>query len=257
MKRLIYLTYLGLLFLILISCQKESVAPAPAPATEVNSEARMHPGNQGCPPHFFISKTGPVFLTPTCQVLVTVGFADQVSSAEKQRILSQYSLVEQIESEYPLEDGSFATIVKLQNGNNCIDLEKFLWQLMQQNPRTIMYALPSFGDAYMPSWLGLTQEFFVGLNSSNPAADIQRLTALTRTRIVYTFDDSFYILAADRNSRGNVLQMCTFFNALPKVAFAEPNYLVQAPPPFTESQHLNPFNASTKLYTTKGALQKL
>lgn len=244
MKRLIYLTYLGLLVLILISCQKETVLPEDAVVTETAPEARKS-GPQGCRPYFFISKTGPVFLGPASPVLVMIGFGNKVSRNEKKKILSRQPAFQAIDSELPLEDGSFVTIVKLKKNSNCHTVENFMRQVLHQNSNKVLYALPSFGAAYTPSWLGLTKEFLVGLDSPNPAADIKRLTALTRTKIVYTFDDSFYILAADRNSRGDVLQMCTFFNAMPRVAFAEPNFVTQAPAvPLAKSLKFRPGSAA-------------
>ena len=224
MKRLIYLAYLGLLALILISCQKETVAPDGALPAAPADEARI----SGCASQFYLTKTGIVHLGNIRTDYVLVGFKSSVSQAQKQAILAQYPIFDQLDGDY-FSDSGIITIVKLNSNATCQTVGSMINSL--EKKRQVHFAGQTLGDPNgVLEWIGVTNEIMVTLKSPAYYPQLQHLARLTRTTIVTNLWDETYLLSADKNSAGNTLQMTSVFNVSPFIALAEPNFLFQAPP---------------------------
>src|SRR6478609_11321220 len=92
MKRLIYLTYLGLLALMLISCEKEQILPADAATDLQATDAKIN----SCNTYSYATKTNVVDLGSARTDFVIVAFAPQVTPAQRSTILSRFNIVKGI-----------------------------------------------------------------------------------------------------------------------------------------------------------------
>ncbi|MFC5271080.1 hypothetical protein [Adhaeribacter terreus] len=224
MKRLIYITYLGLLALILISCHKENVAPDGALATPTPNEARFG----SCFSYHYLTKTGVFQLGNARTDYVLVGFGGNVTLAQQQALLSQYTIFDQIDGDY-FSDSGIITIVKLNSNATCQAVANMINNL--ERKRQVKFAGPVFNDPNgVLAWIGQTNEITVTLKNAAYYPHLQQLARITRTTIVTNLWDDTYLLSADKNSAGNSLQMTSLFNVSPFVALAEPNFLAQSPP---------------------------
>jgi len=224
MKRLIYITYLGLLVLILISCQKESVAPLGAAPDIPADETRAG----YCRNYSYLTKQGVFQLGNLRTENILVGFADNVTPTQQQTLLSQYNIFDQIDGDYYADSG-IITIVNLKSSATCQTVESMLRSL--ENRRQVKFAGPTFNDPNgVLAWIGQTNEIMVTLKSAAYYKQFKQLARITRTTIVDNLWDDTYLLSADKNSAGNTLQMSSVFNVAPYVYIAEPNFLMQAPP---------------------------
>src|SRR5688572_6209019 len=106
MKRLIYLLYLSLLALILVSCEKETVVPATALTDNDNARGAS------CRSYQYLMKSGFYNLGIARNDYVLVGFANNVMPAQQQAILAQFPVVDQISSDVFMDSG-IITVVKL------------------------------------------------------------------------------------------------------------------------------------------------
>ena len=223
MKRIIYIAYLSLLALILISCEQENVAPNGALAATTPDAART-----SCQSYNYLTKTGVFQFGNVRTDYILVGFADNVTPAQQQALLSQYTIFDQIDGEF-FTDSGIVTIVKLTGNATCSQVEQMLSDLEKKNE--VNFATPTFNDPNgVFSWIGQTNEFIVTLKNAKQYRQLEQLARITRTTIVTSITDEIYILSADKNSVGDALQMSSLFNLSPFVASAEPNFLLQAPP---------------------------
>ncbi|MBK0403163.1 hypothetical protein I5M27_09215 [Adhaeribacter sp. BT258] len=223
MKRLIYLAYLGLLALILISCQKETIAPDGALAATPADEARTN----GCVSQFYLTKTGIVQLGNVRTDYVLIGFNSNVTLAQQQAMLSQYNIFEQLDGDF-FSDSGIITIVKLNSTATCASVSSMINSL--ERKRQVNFAGPVFDDPNgILAWIGQTNEIMVTLKDASYYPQLQRLARMTRTTIVTNLWDETYLLSADKHSAGNALQMTSILNVSPFIALAEPNFLAQSP----------------------------
>ncbi len=74
---------------------------------------------------------------------------------------------------------------------------------------------------------GITDHFIVKLKSPADFSFLQELATETNTQIIKQndFEPSVYILIADKNSKGNALEMANYFHETRRFEFAEPSFL--------------------------------
>src|SRR5688572_9584146 len=138
MKRLIYLLYLSLLALILVSCEKETVVPATALTEDDNARGAA------CQAYQYQLKNGIYNLGIARNDYVLVGFANNVMPAQQQAILAQFSVVDQISSDVFMDSG-IITVVRLNSSANCQAVENLVASL-ERKPQ-VKFAAPVFDDA--------------------------------------------------------------------------------------------------------------
>jgi hypothetical protein len=211
MKRLIYITYLSLLALILISCEKEMVAPENA-AMAASPDRRAT-----CQEYSFTNINGFFNLGTAVGNEVIVGFNGTVSLQQQQQIFRQFKEIKGIIGPMNTESGE-VTIVELRPGTNCAKTDKLIQGL--ENIASVRFALPGLQDGTY--W----DEFYVFLAPTATEADLVQLTLSTNTKIVAdptVTGFGAYMISADKLSAGNVFEMITLFSQSPIIEVAEPN----------------------------------
>ena len=224
MKRLIYITYLGLLALLLISCEKENIAPAAS--EEFISLDNMRSGG-ACPNYSYQTKTGTVQLGTVGGEFAIIGFNPTVTPTQQQTILSGFSIFDVINGDAYFESG-IATLVKLQPGTTCNQVESFMKQL--EKNQAVDYVVPVFDGTGVFSfydWVSPSPELIVTLTDPQHYRFLEQFARNTKTQIVASFDEVTFILAANKKSSGNVLELSSLLNSSPKVDAAEPNFYGQ------------------------------
>lgn len=78
------------------------------------------------------------------------------------------------------------------------------------------------------SYFGVSELFYVQLNSSLELQGLKRMADATHTRIMGAnlFLDDWFILAADKNSRGNAIEMAEYFLAEGKFKAVNPDVMI-------------------------------
>ena len=225
MKRLIYITYLSLLVLILISCQKENVVPAGAPEEFQAESARIYQ----CNSYSYNTKTGPVNLGSVKSDVILVIFEQGISSAQRQAILTSYQIFRQTESEFFTDSGDTIQVLRLKPNATCNSVETMLASLDRNN--SVKFAMPVFSAPVNSGlvWIGQTHEFLVTLANPNHYSKLLKLAAATKTTIVDDWGGGLYMMKINPNSIGNTLEVCSYFNSLSYISIAEPNFLMQGP----------------------------
>lgn len=220
MKQLIYLTYLGLLVLILVSCQKENVVPAGTPEELTNADTQRTAST--CASYSFYSKDGLVPFGNMRNDYIIVGFKPFVDLAQQQAILSAFPIYNTTDG-----DAAFAlrtaTVVKLDPGTTCSQIHVFSKQL-EKNPAVdlVLPVLDGLGVYSNYEWITSSSEILVFLTDPAHYSFLEQLTRKTRTRIVDSWDDVTFIIESDKNSHASVLELSSILNASSKVASAEP-----------------------------------
>ena len=82
-------------------------------------------------------------------------------------------------------------------------------------------------------WLGFdrsdimsySDEFFVKVKNNTDLSDLYTITQETNTSIKEQIMEGWYMISADKNSKGNALQMANYFHETKKFEAAEPNFL--------------------------------
>jgi hypothetical protein len=226
MKRLIYLTYLALLALALLSCEKEQIVPQTA---EVSTGAALKAST--CNTYSYVTKTGVKHFGIARTDYVLIGFDPALTLADQERILKRYNIFAETNGDFFMDSG-IITVVKLKSNATCAAVESFLQSL--EGLSAVNFALPVFNpDATQQGifeWVGLTNEFIVTIPNPGAYANLQRLAQSTNTQIITNLDANTYILSTDKNSAGNALEMSTLFNQNRKISNAEPNLLFQLVP---------------------------
>src|SRR6476660_8834277 len=138
MKRLIYLTYLGLLALMLISCEKEQIMPADAASDLQAKKGRLN----NCNTYSYATKTNVVELGSAGIDFVIVAFDPQVTPAQQLTILSRYNIVKAILHSTYNDSGEEMQIVALKPNATCTNVEAMLAQLEANS--LVLFANPTF-----------------------------------------------------------------------------------------------------------------
>lgn len=226
MKRLIYFTYLGLLAVMMMACEKDQIAPASA-SSDLTSDLR---GGSNCTNYSYQTKTGPFELGVVRTDLVLVAFMPGVTPTQQAGILGRFNIFKGFSSSWYTDSGDEVQFVTLKTNATCTSVEAMLSSL--RNNANVKYAEPAFTAPPNSGlvWLGLTNEFLVTLANPSQVSKLQKLVGITKTVIVDDWGNGTYLMATTSNSPGNVLQMSTYFNQNSAISVAEPNYIYQLAP---------------------------
>ncbi|WP_461488274.1 hypothetical protein [Pontibacter sp. HJ8] len=158
--------------------------------------------------------------------MILVSFPDEYTHEQAVAAAAGYGFIEELGQ--PVRTNSARMYpVKLVEGLNCKQVGQAIRQL-QLDPN-IAYAAPYFltEEDGMVQLRGISNEFLVTISGQQQAELIvKRLANATKTVIVTALDDNTFVLRADKNSRGNALEMANFFQEQPAVKQAEPDFVV-------------------------------
>jgi hypothetical protein len=158
--------------------------------------------------------------------MILVSFRDGFTHEQAVETVAGYGFLEKLGQAVQTNSARLYP-VKLVEGLNCKQVEQAIQELQQD--ANIAYAAPYFltanGDAVQLQ--GISNEFLVTVNEQ-PQAEmvVKRLADATKTVIVTSLNDHTFVLRADKNSRGNALEMANFFREQPVVKHAAPDFVV-------------------------------
>lgn len=167
-----------------------------------------------------------------------IKYVDSLSADQKKQvIMSDFSLKpckKQI-----IEASPNVVITDLVEGTTQTQVKELITRLNKN--KNVFISSPVF--MYKDSSLeGLTENFIVKLKSPFDYSKLQRLAKETNTKIIKQnqFEPSVYILQADKNSKGNAMEMANYFYEQNIFEFAEPDFLflnaVQTNDPYFSDQ---------------------
>lgn len=158
--------------------------------------------------------------------MILVSFRDGFTYEQAVASAAGYGFVEELGQAVQTNSARLYP-VKLLEGLNCKQAEQAIRELQQD--ANIAYAAPYFqtDDAGAVQLLGISNEFLVTVNEQQQAeVVVKRLANATKTVIVTSLNDHTFVLRADKNSRGNALEMANFFQEQPAVKHAAPDFVV-------------------------------
>jgi len=155
---------------------------------------------------------------------IYVKFKEGKTDDEKRQIISS------IPSLKPLERGKSeklkdASIIVVGTHRNKATVKAAISKLNLH--KDIIVANPFVIYPFDSTLQGITEQFVVKLNSPADFIELERIAEETKT-IIYKqndFEPSIYHLIADKNSKGNALEMANYFHESGKFVFADPNFL--------------------------------
>ncbi len=223
MKRLIYLTYLSLLILFLLSCQKENVLPAQDGSMEMAGTNLKKPV---CTSYSFSTKTGVVNLGSIWTDNILVVFERNATQAQKRSILSGYQIYKEVVNKPLSEALDTMYVVQLKPNATCVLVENMLTGL--NNNSLVKNAIPTFdGYQFNMLWVSTTNEMFVALNDPADHNQLVQLVLATNTEIVEDWGGGLYTIGINKNPTSNILAIVSQFNAASFISEALPNYYFQ------------------------------
>ncbi len=225
----IHIPWLSSLLLIIIfsSCRNDNVAPI--------RNVRFDPGllnplqaagGGSCASYTYYYGNEAKSLGTIYSRMVLLSFDERMTDATAAEAMASYGFVEGLGQAVRTNSAKLYPVT-LAAGLNCQQAERAMAELAK-NP-AVSYASPFFEAN--GQLLGISNEFIVQLEQGRQPGNalLQRLANATRTEIVMALSDDTYVLRADKNSRGNALQMANFFHEQPFVKHAEPDFVVSLP----------------------------
>jgi hypothetical protein len=159
--------------------------------------------------------------------MILVAFAENLSVEQIREATQRHGFVQSL-GQAVHSNSARLYPVQLVEGLNCQQAEAAIAEMAKDH--AVTYAAPFFetGDGQL---LGISNEFIVTVESGRqPATEVlKRLANATGTELVTALSDDTFVLRADKNSRGNALEMANFFHEQPLVKHAEPDFVVSLP----------------------------
>ena len=150
---------------------------------------------------------------------VIVAFTANLTHEQQQQVISNYGFVEGVTGQVANETGMLHSL-SLMAGLNCKQVEQAIKELLKDN--SIAYVAPYF-EADNNELLGLSNELMV---TTTDAVQLRRLAGACRATIVGELGNNTYLLAVDKNSKGNALETANFLKKQSGIAHAEPDFIV-------------------------------
>ncbi len=222
-----YIPWISTLLLIIIfsSCRNDNVSPI--------RNVRFDPGllnplqaggGMPCIAHTYYYNDAEKSLGTVYNGMILLSFSQELSHEEATTAAGQYAFIQELGQ--PIHTNSARLYpAKLAAGLSCQQVEGAISEV-SKDP-AVAYAAPYFESAG-GQLLGVSNEFIVSVESGRQPAEqvIRRLTAATRTELVTELNADTFVLRADKNSRGNALEMANFFHKQPLIKHAEPDFVV-------------------------------
>ncbi|SFF63873.1 S8 family serine peptidase [Thermoflexibacter ruber] len=158
----------------------------------------------------------------TSENKIVVRFRKEATVSVKNQIL--HSLVN--EKEQVGEAGNGISIIVLKNNTSKEKIQHFIKEY--KNNDEVISISPILLNQKSEEIGALTEQFIVRLKTNTNITQLQRLVTQTRTQIVeqYKYDKQTYILAVNKNSQGNALEMANLFYESGLFEWSEPDFLL-------------------------------
>ncbi|SIT73668.1 hypothetical protein SAMN05444128_0015 [Pontibacter indicus] len=223
----IYIPWLSSLLLIIIfsSCRNDNVSPIRNVRFDPGLLNPMQAaGGVPCASHTYSYNGAEKSLGTVYGGMVLVSFRDGLGNEQATAAAERHGFVEALGQ--PVQTNSARLYpAKLAPGLSCQQVEAALAEL-SKDP-AVDYAAPYFelADGQM---LGVSNEFIVVVEEGRQetAKVLMRLAEATGTELVSTLGEGTYVLRANKESKGNALEMANFFNKHPLIKHAEPDFIV-------------------------------
>lgn len=225
----IYIPWLSTLLLIVIfsSCRNDNATPI----RNVRFDpGLLNPAQAGggapCVSHNYYYNGQPKALGNVYSRMILVALDESYTYEQALSVASKHGFIESLGQEVRTNSARLYP-VQLVEGLNCKQVEQAIRVLEQD--ANVSYAAPYFltDNGAGMQLLGISNEFIVTVNDKKQAGLVlERLANATRTSIVTSLSDDTYVLRADKNSRGNALEMANFFQEQPLIKHAEPDFVV-------------------------------
>ncbi|MBX0332187.1 hypothetical protein K3G39_02950 [Pontibacter sp. HSC-14F20] len=182
-------------------------------------------GDIPCTAHTYYYNGAEKSLGTVYNGMILLSFSDEVNDEQKAiTAAGRHGFIEALGQ--PIQSNSARLYpAKLAPGLNCQQVEVALSEILK-NP-AVAYAAPYFETAG-GQLLGVSNEFIVVVEGGRqPAAQVLKgLSEATKTEIVSALSDNTFVMRANKNSRGNALEMANFFYKQPRIKHAEPDFVV-------------------------------
>ncbi|WP_133242786.1 hypothetical protein [Pontibacter virosus] len=181
-------------------------------------------GGASCISHTYYFNDSEKSLGTVYSGMVLLSFSDELSAEQATTVVERHGFIEALGQ--PVQSNSARLYpAKLAPGLSCRQVEVALAEI-SKDP-AVGYAAPYFESAG-GQLLGVSNEFIVTVEQGRqPAAQVlKHLSAATNTEIVSALSEDTFVLRADKNSRGNALEMANFFYKQPFIKHAEPDFVV-------------------------------
>ncbi|PKV62989.1 hypothetical protein [Pontibacter ramchanderi] len=214
-----------LLIIIFSSCRNDNVSPI--------RNVRFDPGllnplqaadGAPCISHSYYYNDAEKSLGTVYGGMVLLSFSQELTYEEVTAAVGRYGYIEALGQ--PVQSNSARLYpARLAAGLSCRQVQTLLADIAKDP--AVRYAAPYFESAG-GELLGISNEFIVRVETGRmPAAQVlQRLANATRTEVVSSLSEDTFVLRADKNSRGNALEMANFFQKQPHIKHAEPDFVV-------------------------------
>lgn len=223
----IYIPWLSSLLMIIIfsSCRNDNVSPI--------RNVRFDPGLLNpvqaaggipCTSHTYYYNNEAKSLGTIYSGMILVSFSERLTHEQAVAAAEQHAFIEKLGQ--PIHSNSARLYpAKLVAGLSCSQVEVALKEIAKDP--AVAYAAPYFESAG-GQLLGVSNEFIVTVDRGRQPAEqvLKRLSASTGTTIVTALNEDTFVLRADKNSRGNALEMANYFHERPLIKHAEPDFVV-------------------------------
>lgn len=176
---------------------------------------------RSCGEEFYYFENKPIHLKKSVD-RATVGFNARINRNDAEQLLSAYSFVTSLDGFFMEEESSVA-IISLEKDLSCAYLDQDLGKLALNERVSFTHCM--FFREYRDIFIGIGDQFIVGLKSVRDTVVLRELTQQTRTRIVKPLDSQTYILRVNAGSTGNALYMANYFHDSGRFKYAEPDFI--------------------------------
>mgnify|MGYP005751449523 CR=1 FL=1 len=225
----IYIPWLSTLLIIVIfsSCRNDNATPI----RNVRFDpGLLNPAQAGggtpCVFHNYYYNGQPKSLGNVYGGMILVAFDESYTYEQALAAAGKHGFIESLGQEVRTNSARLYP-VQLAEGLSCKQVEQAI-KVLEQDV-SVSYAAPYFltDTGAGMQLLGISNEFIVTVSANKQAGFVlEKLANATRTSMVTSLGADTYVLRADKNSKGNALEMANFFQEQPLIKHAEPDFVV-------------------------------
>lgn len=214
----------SLLFIIIFSsCRYDNATPI--------RNVRFDPGllnpvkaGASCVNHSYYYNDEQKALGTVYTRMILVSFADGLGIEQVAEVAQRHSFVQGL-GQAVRSNSAELYPVQLMDGLSCLQTEAAISEIVKDP--AVTYAAPFF-EMNNSELLGISNEFIVTVESGRQSAEalLKRLATATGTELITALGENTYVLRADKNSRGNALEMANFFHKQRLIKQAEPDFIM-------------------------------
>lgn len=201
--------FLIVLTLHLGSCKKEFISPE---------------NKCGSSYYYYFEDKIPLEKSPT---LITLGFKENLSYDQASQIINKSGYLEPISSQNYIATGQKFVRTKIKGYRTCEDVHRIL-NYLKQNEEISFANQDLYSTKNKPeSYLGLTDEFYVGLKDAQDYPSLEKFAKEKNVTIVRQSSYSeLYFIRVDKFSDYDALEMANIFQESGLFEYAAPDFLI-------------------------------